>query len=60
MWQLDNSRRKACETVIVELAAPSSFFPLIYIFFEVIGVIVDVGDRWNRRLLGRLYFIISL
>ena len=27
-------------------------FPLIYIFFEV-----NADNRWNKKLLGRLYFI---
>ena len=52
LWQLDNSKRKSCERGWYwEVATLSKdFFPLIYIFF-------DVKERWNKKLLGRLYFI---
>ena len=35
LWQLNNSRRKVRERLMVEVATPSEVcFPLIYVFFE--------------------------
>ena len=55
LWQLDNSWRKACEKAWSWQRHPRFSSDL-----QFLRVHVDVEDRWNKKLIGRLHFIVTV